>query len=100
MLGYLSPPYEGYEYKWKRRFWSINAKQQAQLAHPAVPIEICAAVDETFFDQVVLVMLDSSTGFILVDAVFSRVRHLIHGKFGQLFTDNFGRYKSINSDCE
>jgi hypothetical protein len=33
-------------------------------------------------------------------AVFSRVRHLIDGKFGQRFTDNFGRYKTINSDCE
>jgi hypothetical protein len=47
----------------------------AQLAHPPVPIEICAAVDETFFDQVVLVMLDLSSGFILVEELSQDYRY-------------------------
>lgn len=41
--------------------------QQSQLSATQSPIEICASVDETFFDQVVLVMLDLPSGFILVE---------------------------------
>ncbi len=40
--------------------------QQSQLAHSPTPIEICASVDETFFDQIVLVMLDLASGFIVL----------------------------------
>lgn len=41
--------------------------QQSQQSATQRPIEICASVDETFFDQVVLVMLDLPSGFILVE---------------------------------
>lgn len=33
-------------------------QQESQLEHPQTPIEACLSVDETFFDQVVLVLLD------------------------------------------
>lgn len=49
--------------------------QQAQLAAAQSPIEICASVDETFFDQVVLVMLDLASGFILVEAITEDCRY-------------------------
>ena len=49
--------------------------QQAQLAAAQSPIEICASVDETFFDQVVLVMLDLSSGFILVEEIAQDCRY-------------------------
>lgn len=32
-----------------------------------LPVELCAAADEKFFDQVVLVMLDLPAGYILVE---------------------------------
>jgi hypothetical protein len=41
--------------------------QQSALAHSELPIEVCASVDETFFEQVLLVMLDVPSGFILVE---------------------------------
>jgi|SRR5579883_877914 len=49
--------------------------QHAQLANVQSPIEICASVDETFFDQVVLVMLDLASGFILVEAITEDCRY-------------------------
>jgi len=49
--------------------------QQAQLAAAQSPIEICASVDETFFDQVVLVMLDLASGFILVEEIAQDCRY-------------------------
>jgi Family of unknown function (DUF6399) len=48
----------------------ILAYQQAQqsaLANVGQPIEVCGGIDETFFEQVVLVMLDLPSGFILVE---------------------------------
>ena len=32
-------------------------------------IEVCAAADETFFDQVILVMLDLPSGYIFVEEI-------------------------------
>jgi hypothetical protein len=52
--------------------------QQAQLGQQAKPergIEICASVDETFFEQVVLVMLDLPSGFILVEQLSEDYRY-------------------------
>jgi len=49
--------------------------QQAQLAAAQSPIEICASVDETFFDQVVLVMLDLASGFIVVEEIAQDCRY-------------------------
>jgi AcrR family transcriptional regulator len=50
----------------------IETYQQAQLsalANTGQPIEVCGGIDETFFDQVVLVMLDLPSGFILVEEI-------------------------------
>jgi Family of unknown function (DUF6399) len=50
----------------------IQTYQQAQLsalANTDQPIEVCGGIDETFFDQVVLVMLDLPSGFILVEEI-------------------------------
>lgn len=49
--------------------------QHSQLAQSPTPIEICASVDETFFDQVVLVMLDLASGFILVEEIAQDCRY-------------------------
>ena len=32
-------------------------------------VEVCAAADETFFDQVILVMLDLPSGYIFVEEI-------------------------------
>jgi hypothetical protein len=49
--------------------------QQSQLEHPQTPVEACVSVDETFFDQVVLVMLDLPSGFILVEEMSQDYRY-------------------------
>ncbi len=49
--------------------------QQSQLEHPQTPVEACISVDETFFDQVVLVMLDLPSGFILVEELSQDYRY-------------------------
>jgi hypothetical protein len=40
---------------------------QSQLKQDGREVELCAAADEKFFDQVVLVMLDLPSGYILVN---------------------------------
>lgn len=40
---------------------------QSQLKQDGREVELCAAADEKFFDQVVLVMLDLPSGYILVE---------------------------------
>jgi hypothetical protein len=49
--------------------------QQSQLEHPQTPVEACVSVDETFFDQVVLVLLDLPSGFILVEEMSQDYRY-------------------------
>jgi len=49
--------------------------QHSQLEHPQTPVEACVSVDETFFDQVVLVMLDLPSGFILVEEMSQDYRY-------------------------
>ncbi len=48
---------------------------QSALANSDRPIEVCASVDETFFDQVILVMLDVPSGFILVEELAADYRY-------------------------
>lgn len=50
----------------EEKILEYQQKQQAQLKD-AKEVEICAAADEKFFDQVVLVMLDLPSGYILVE---------------------------------
>jgi hypothetical protein len=42
-------------------------QQQGQIQDNCADIEICAAADETFFDQVILVLLDLSSGYIFLE---------------------------------
>ena len=42
-------------------------QQQQQLRTSSSGVEVCAAADETFFDQVILVMLDLPSGYIFVE---------------------------------
>lgn len=45
-------------------------QEQSQQMHPSeLGTEICASTDETFFEQVILVMMDLASGFILVEAI-------------------------------
>ena len=46
-----------------------EAEQRAQRPLVDQPIEICAGVDETFFDQVILVMMDLVSGYIVLEEV-------------------------------
>ncbi len=43
--------------------------QQQQLQTSSSQVEVCAAADETFFDQVILVMLDLPSGYIFVEEI-------------------------------
>ena len=54
---------------------AYQREQQSQLVDPHNQLEICAGVDETFFEQVVLVMLDLSSGFILVEELSQDYRY-------------------------
>jgi hypothetical protein len=49
-------------------------QQQAQLVNQSV--EICAAADEKFFDQVVLVLLDLPSGYILLEELTENRQYL------------------------
>ena len=42
-------------------------QQEQQLQTSSSEVEVCAAADETFFDQVILVMLDLPSGYIFVE---------------------------------
>ncbi len=44
-------------------------QQEQQLRTSSSGVEVCAAADETFFDQVILVMLDLPSGYIFVEEI-------------------------------
>jgi hypothetical protein len=50
-------------------------QRHSEFADTQGTTEICASVDETFFDQVVLVMLDASSGFIVVEELSQDYRY-------------------------
>jgi hypothetical protein len=49
---------------------------QCQLKQDGRQVELCAAADEKFFDQVVLVMLDLPSGYILVEELTENRQYL------------------------
>ncbi len=65
-------------------------QQQSQLVASEVTTEICAGVDETFFDQAVLVMLDLSSGFILVEELSEDYRDETWQQFVQPVLNRWG----------
>ena len=46
---------------------SYAREQEAQCQSRAEGIEICAGVDETFFEQVILVMMDLESGYLVLE---------------------------------
>ena len=44
-------------------------QQDQQLRTTSSQVEVCAAADETFFDQVILVMLDLPSGYIFLEEI-------------------------------
>lgn len=74
----------------EERILAYQQQQQFQLASPENPLEICASVDETFFDQVVLVMLDLSSGFILVEELSQDYRYETWQKHVQQVLSDLG----------
>ena len=46
---------------------SYGAEQEAQIRQVGQRVEICAGADETFFDQVILVMMDLVSGYIVLE---------------------------------
>lgn len=64
--------------------------QQSKLADSTVPIEVCASVDETFFDQVILVMLDLPSGFIFVEELAENYRYSTWQQQTQRVLKQFG----------
>lgn len=56
---------------WRRLLNSRKIEYQLHIQSQSVQsgreVEICAAADEKFFDQVVLVLLDLPSGYILVE---------------------------------
>jgi hypothetical protein len=64
--------------------------QQSKLASSTVPIDVCASVDETFFDQVILVMLDLPSGFIFVEELAEDYRYKTWQEQAQRVLKQFG----------
>ena len=46
---------------------TYGAEQERQIQQAGQPVEICAGVDETFFDQVILVLMDLESGYIVLE---------------------------------
>jgi hypothetical protein len=46
---------------------SLQQQQHKIIENISSQVEVCAAADETFFDQVILVMLDLPSGYIFVE---------------------------------
>ncbi len=62
-------------------------------------VEICAAADEKFFDQVVLVMLDLPSGYILVEELTENRQYSTWQLSAQQVLQNFGlKVKYLVSD--
>jgi hypothetical protein len=63
---------------------------QAQLKEDGREVELCAAADEKFFDQVVLVMLDLPSGYILVEELAENRQYQTWQLCTQQVLQNFG----------
>ena len=57
-LAFLPMHYSGYGCKWRRKFCTIALEQQRSLEQAGTKVEICGGASETFFEQMVLVLLD------------------------------------------
>ncbi len=72
---------------------------QSHLKQSGREVEICAAADEKFFDQVVLVMLDLPSGYILVEELTENRQYSTWQLSAQQVLQNFGlKVKYLVSD--
>ncbi len=63
------------------------------------PVEVCAAADETFFDQVILVMLDLPSGYIFVEEITENCQYETwQQKVAQALKSNGFKVKYLVSD--
>jgi hypothetical protein len=58
----------GVRVKLEGQILTYHQEQQQQLQQVPTKVEVCAGADETFFEQMVLVLLDLSSGYIFVEA--------------------------------
>ena len=54
---------------------SYQQEQHQKIQENSDKLELCLAADETFFDQVILVMLDLSSGYIFVEEKTENCQH-------------------------
>lgn len=67
-IGVSPSSLQGIRVKVEEQILSYHQEQQRQLQQVPTKVEICAGADETFFEQMVLVLLDLSSGYIFVEA--------------------------------
>ena len=73
--------------------------QEQQLQTSSSQVEICAAADETFFDQVILVMLDLPSGYIFVEEITENCQYETWQKLVRLALKPLGlKVKYLVSD--
>jgi len=83
----------------RERILQYQQQQQSTLGQSQKAIEICAAADETAFEQDVLVLMDLSSGYILVESqVENRQYQTWLDKARQALTQVGVRVRSLVSD--
>lgn len=55
-------------------------QQHEVIGKIASEVEVCVAADETFFDQVILVMLDLPSGYIFVEEITENCQYELTGR--------------------
>ena len=66
-IGVSPSALQGIRVKLEEQILSYHQQQKQQLQQVPTKVEICAGADETFFEQMVLVLLDLSSGYIFVE---------------------------------
>lgn len=67
-IGVSPSALQGVRVKLEGQILTYHQEQQQQLQQVPTKVEVCAGADETFFEQMVLVLLDLSSGYIFVEA--------------------------------
>jgi hypothetical protein len=61
--------------KMETNILTYQQQQQQYRERQVAPLDICAAVDETFFEQVILVLMDLASGFIVLETITTDCRY-------------------------
>lgn len=59
---------QGIRAQMEQQILRYRDEQQAQLQQSQTPVSVCLGADETFFEQMVLVLLDLPSGYIFVES--------------------------------